>query len=177
MKIAVSGAHRVGKSTLVEALGEALAGHAVVEEPYHQLAEEGHEFAAFPSVEDFELMLRRCIQDARDRSGDVLFDRCAVDLLAYLRCHEEAELAALDDWLPAVGEALQGLDLVVFVPVEEPDRMPLGRSRDAELRRAVDEQLREMLVDGSLGLDVEVVEVSGAVDERVAQVLARVRAS
>lgn len=43
MRIAISGSHRVGKSTLVEALGDALVGYATVDEPYHQLVEQGHD--------------------------------------------------------------------------------------------------------------------------------------
>ena len=176
MRIAIAGSHRVGKSTLVEALAEVLPGHATVEEPYHQLVEEGHEIAAFPSVEDFELQLRRSIQDVRDSDEDALLDRCPVDLLAYLRVHEDAELVDLDGWLPAVAEAIARLDLIVYVPIEEPDRIALARSEDDELRRAVDEAVRAMLLDGGLDLDAEVIEVRGGVRARVDQVLARVRA-
>ena len=175
MRIAVSGSHRVGKSTLVEALGEALAGYATVDEPYHQLVEEGHELAATPSVEDFELQLRRSIEDLRDGDDDVLFDRCPLDLLAYLRVHVDADLVDLDGWLPAVTEAVARLDLIVFVPIEEPDRIALARSEDDELRRAVDEELRGMLLGGGLGVQADVVEVTGAVRARVEQVLSRVR--
>jgi predicted ATPase len=174
VRIAISGSHRVGKSTLVEALAEALAGYGTVEEPYHQLAEEGHELAASPSVEDFELQLRRSIEDLRDGDEDVLFDRCPLDLLAYLRVHEDADLVDLDGWLPTVVQAIARLDLVVFVPIEEPDRISLARSEDDEQRRAVDEELRGMLLEDRLGLEVDVVEVTGGVQDRVAQVLSRV---
>src|SRR6185369_13261844 len=59
MKIAVSGAHRTGKTTLVEELCRALPAYIAVDEPYHLLEEEGHEFAEMPSLEDFELLLER----------------------------------------------------------------------------------------------------------------------
>ena len=55
MRIAVSGAHRTGKTTLIEELSRALPTYTVVDEPYHLLEEEGYEFEALPSVEDFEL--------------------------------------------------------------------------------------------------------------------------
>ena len=45
MRIAISGTHFSGKSTLVEALSEALPQYTIVEEPYYLLQEEGHEFA------------------------------------------------------------------------------------------------------------------------------------
>jgi uridine kinase len=50
MKIAISGAHRTGKTTLVEELSRALPAYGVVDEPYYLLEEEGHEFAEMPSL-------------------------------------------------------------------------------------------------------------------------------
>jgi deoxyadenosine/deoxycytidine kinase len=41
MRIAISGAHGTGKSTLVEMLAERLPGYAVVEELYQLLLDEG----------------------------------------------------------------------------------------------------------------------------------------
>lgn len=67
-------------------------------------------------------------------------------------------------------------DLVVFVPVEDRDRIPLPSHEDAGLRLAVDEKLRDLLVDDALGFDAEVLAVHGDVPARVEQVMARVRA-
>ena len=62
MRIAITGTHFSGKSTLVEALSEALPHHIIVEEPYRLLEEEGYEFPELPSLEDFELQLERSIE-------------------------------------------------------------------------------------------------------------------
>lgn len=59
MRIAFSGAHRVGKSTLIEALAARLPGYRTYDEPYHLLEEEGHDFSDPPTPEDFERQLRR----------------------------------------------------------------------------------------------------------------------
>jgi hypothetical protein len=48
MRIAVSGAHRTGKTSLVEELGRCLPRYSVTDEPYNLLAEEGHEFEEMP---------------------------------------------------------------------------------------------------------------------------------
>jgi len=69
------------------------------------------------------------------------------------------------------------LSLVVFVPIEEPDRIVLPVSEDEELRRDVDEKMREILGDDLFGLDLEVMEVSGTRARRAAMVLDRVRSS
>jgi hypothetical protein len=45
VRIAFTSSHRCGKSTLVAKVAEQLGNHDVVEEPYVQLEEEGHEFA------------------------------------------------------------------------------------------------------------------------------------
>src|SRR5690349_8716846 len=133
MRIAISGSHRTGKSTLVEALSKALPEHSAVEEPYRLLEEEGYEFTEMPSVEDFELQLERSIGCLKEGEPNVIFDRCPVDFLGYLLTHSEAELFDLERWLPRVQAAVETLDLIVFVPVEERDRIPLPSSEDAEL--------------------------------------------
>jgi hypothetical protein len=176
MRIAVSGTHYSGKSTLVEELARRLPGYQAVEEPYHLLVEEGHDFPELPSIEDFELQLKRSIENLEEKEADVLFDRCPADLLAYLLTHEEADSFDLERWLPRVRAAVESLDLIVFLPVEDRDRIPLPASEDAGLRRRVDEALREILLENRFDWDVDVLEVSGPLAERVRQVTAELRA-
>src|SRR4051812_25174311 len=113
MRIAVSGTHFVGKSTLVEELSAALPEYSTVEEPYFLLEEEGHEFADPPSIEDFELQLERSITCLDERELNVIFDRCPADLLGYLLSHPDADAFELDAWLPRVRSAIETLDLIV----------------------------------------------------------------
>jgi AAA domain len=174
MKIAVAGSHRVGKSTLAEELSSSLPGYRTVEEPYHLLEEEGHEMAAAPTVEDFERQLERSIECVREEQGDVLFDRCPADLLAYLVTHDDADSFDLGDWLPRARAAIAELDLIVYVPIEDPDRIPVARS-DAAWRARVDEQVRAILVDDCWDLALPVLEVTGSPHDRVRQVMARLR--
>ena len=61
MRIAFSGSHRVGKSTLLEHVAIALPGHTVVDEPYYLLEEDGYEAAEHPTVEDFVAQLERSL--------------------------------------------------------------------------------------------------------------------
>ncbi len=174
MRIAFSGSHRVGKTTLVESVAGRLPGHATVDEPYYLLEEDGHEFAEQPSLEDFEAQLARSLAALDDAGRDVLFDRCPVDILAYLLEHDDADAFDLDDWLEPIRDAVHTLDLVVFVPIEEADRIALAPHEDAEQRRAVHDRLRDLLIDGALGADVEVLTVSGDVRARTEQIMARI---
>lgn len=83
MRIAVSGTHATGKSTLIAELAGDLPAYERVEEAYHALADEGHAFSAPPSAEDFAQCLERSLRDLRERTAaDALFDRCPVDWLA-----------------------------------------------------------------------------------------------
>lgn len=175
MRIAISGTHFSGKSTLVEDLSNALPKYSVVEEPYVLLAEEGYEFAEMPSVEDFELQLKRSIECMGEREPDILFDRCPADLLAYLLTHSDSDAFDLERWLPRVRAAMRKLDLVVFLPIERRDRIPLPSSEDSTLRMQVDVELREILLEDSFDFEADVVEVTGTRDDRVRQVLERLR--
>ncbi len=178
MRIAVSGAHRTGKTTLVEELCRALPAYEAVDEPYHLLEEEGHEFAAMPSLEDFELQLTRSIEsiveDGEDEE-DRIFDRCPADILAYLITHRDSVGFDIERWLPRVRRAMARLDLIVFVPIEQPDRVTVSGGDHAALRRAVDEEIREIVLEDRWEFGVEALEVTGTLRERVRQVLACIR--
>ena len=175
MRIAISGTHRSGKSTLLAALASALPRYETVDEPYALMEEEGYEFAHPPSFEDFVAQLERSISELGDAGEDVLFDRSPLDFLAYLANHEDADSFELDEWLPAVREALRGLDLLVFVPIEAPDRIRFSRADDeGESRAAVHEKLEALLLEDPHELGVEVLVVDGDPETRARAVLRRV---
>jgi hypothetical protein len=174
MRIAFSGAHRVGKSTLLELVGEALPDHEHIAEPYHLLEEEGYEHSDPPSLEDFEAQLERSLDALADDDDAVLFDRCPADILAYLLSHEDSDSFEIDEWLPKVRAALKTLDLVVFVPIEEKDRIVLPAHEDAEHRLSVHETLREILVEDSLRFRRDVLVVEGSPEARARRVMKRV---
>jgi len=174
MRIAVSGTHFSGKSTLVEALSEALPQYTTIDEPYHLLQEEGYEFAEMPSIEDFELQLERSIESMDEIAPNIIFDRCPADILGYLLSHTDVEAFDLEEWLPRVQTAIRKLDLLVFLPMEEPDRIVLPLSQDAAYRQRVDEKLKEMILENSFDLEVDVLEVTGSPKTRVELVLAHI---
>ena len=170
-RIAVAGAHATGKSTLAAELARALPGYRVIEEPYHQLESEGYVFAASPTLEDFEAQLERSLRDVHDERGPVIFDRTPADFVGYLLAHRDRARASVGERLPAVREAISTLDLVVFVPIERPDR--IASPEKSGLRRRVDALLREGLVDDGWGIGATVMEARGTMTDRVAQVVAR----
>lgn len=81
MRIVISGTHFSGKSTLVEALPDALPQYTTIEEPYHLLQEEGYEFAlSCPQLkilnyswsDPFEKLKEIVLQNSFDFELDVL---------------------------------------------------------------------------------------------------------
>jgi len=169
MRIAISGAHGTGKTTLIDALAEALPDYEAVEEPYHLLVGEGHEFLEEPTVEDFELQLRRSLECLQAPRSNVIFDRCPADFLAYLTAGAGQALDLGD--LPEVTAALATLDLIVLVPIETPDRISIPSDEYPRLRRHVDRRLQDLLLDDELELSTPVLVASGNVQQRVDAVL------
>ena len=175
MRIAISGTHCSGKSTLVDALSETLPQYTTVEEPYHLLQEEGYEFAELPSIEDFVLQLERSIESLDESASNVIFDRCPADILGYLLSHTDTEAFDLKEWLPRIRTAIRKLDLLVFLPIEDIDRIVLPLSQDAAYRQRVDELLKDIVLDDLFDFDVEVLEATGSPQRRVEKVLEHIR--
>lgn len=179
MRVAFAGTHRTGKTTLLEAVHVRLPGYGCVDEPYRWLEDEGHEFSDPPSREDFERQLRRSIDSIVDVGSGIgsgagsaartLFDRCPLDLVAYLQALDDD--FAIDDWLDEIRSAMATLDLVVLVSIETPDRIAVPSHEDRRLRRRVDSRLQTLLLDDPYGVGTEVLEVAGTLDDRVAQVM------
>jgi hypothetical protein len=174
VRIAFSGSHRVGKSTLLEHIAIALPAYTVVDEPYYLLEEDGYEVATQPTIEDFVAQLERSLVALEANDANVLFDRCPVDILAYLLTHEGADAFDVDAWSERASRAMHTLDLVVRVPIEQPDRIPIPTDEDNALRHAVDEKIRELLMDDPFDFETDMMTVSGDIRTRAMQVMRRV---
>ncbi len=169
MRIAVSGTHCSGKSTLV---ADFLAAHRDYEhepEPYEWLAET-EPFSDPPVADDFRRQLEFAVERVRgyERGARVIFERCPLDFLAYLRA-----LGADDDRaLGAAAGAIRHLDLIAFLPL---DGIPAPESEDLELREAVNEHLAEIFSGDELALP-PVVEIRGTPAQRLAALEVMLRA-
>jgi AAA domain len=176
MRIAVSGTHGVGKSTLVAALGARLPGHAIVAEPYETLVERGYEFADPPGVDDFVVQLKQSLVSLRRRSPNVIFDRCPFDFLGYIAASPGAERFNPEPWRAIVSQAMATLDLVVAVHADPAHDPPIA-VEDAAFRLSVDDALWD-IVDGDrfdLCDGVAILPLDGPWDRRLETILAHLQ--
>lgn len=177
MRIAVSGTHNTGKSSLVAALGACLPHYVVVAEPYEILEERGYVFGHPSSVEDYVVQLRQSLASLRRRSPNVVFDRQPLDFLGYIEASAGAERFDLEAWREPIARAMRRLDLVILLRAD-PRHDPVWGHEDAAFRLAVDDALREIVGGDCYELcdGVEVLVLEGAWDSRVGKVLERIDA-
>ena len=177
MRIAVSGTHNTGKSTLVEALGARLPQYAVVAEPYEILEERGYVFGHPPSVEDYVVQLRQSLASLRRQAPNVVFDRCPLDFLGYIEATPGSERFDLEAWREPIARAMQRLDLVVLLRAER-RHDPVSGHEDAAFRFSVDDALQEIVGDDCYDFcgGVEVLVLEGSWDSRVGEVLDHINA-
>jgi nicotinamide riboside kinase len=162
MKIAVTGAHRTGKTTLVEKLNEALPEYSCKAEAYYELEEKGCFFSEIPTLEDYILQLEYSIDQLTTGGDNVIFDRCPIDMLAYIKASQEFENFDIQSMYQRVQNVITEIDLLVFVAIENPDVIRCQESDLPELRQQVNEILNDWIFD----FDVDVLEVSGSLLER-----------
>ena len=167
MKIAVTGAHRTGKTTLVEMLHEALPEYICKPEAYYELEETGHVFSEIPVLEDYILQLEHSISQVTAPGDNVIFDRCPIDMLAYIRAVTEPENFDIQSMYQRVQNVMSEIDLLIFVAIEDPDITGCQEYDLPELRQQVNEILGEWIWD----FNIDVIEVYGSMEERRNQVL------
>jgi hypothetical protein len=175
MRIAISGTHRTGKSTLVAALGERLPGYRTVAEPYELLAERGYDFADPPTIDDFVIQLKQSLILLRRPTSNLILDRSPLDFLGYIAATAGGERFNPEAWRAPIERAMDSLDMVVFLPAD-PAYDPPGivDGEDAAFRRAVDAELRDIVGSDSLDLcdGIEILTLDGPWDGR-AEVVSR----
>ena len=168
MKIAITGAHRVGKTTLVEKLQEYLPEYDSRIEPYYELEASGYEFSERPTADDFLNQLEYSMQQILKSDTNVIFDRCPIDFLAYI--HALDETRNIQSLYNRIEDTMKEIDLIVFVPVEVPDLILCQESDLPKLRYKVNEILKNWIPD----FDIATIKVKGTSLNRRDQVLGKI---
>lgn len=170
MRIAVSGTHCSGKSTLIEDFIAVHGDYVYEPEPYEWLAElHGESFADVKGVGDFHRQLEVCVERLRGyaRGARVIAERSPLDFLAYILALGEERIE------PAVELAARGMehvDLLVVLPLVDNDGIVAPEWEDLDLREAMNDRLLEMVTTDEFQLlgNLRVIEIHGARSNRLA---------
>ncbi|WP_289661665.1 ATP/GTP-binding protein [Flavobacterium panacagri] len=169
MRIVILGAHLVGKTTLAEKLHESFPGYDFYPEPYFELEDMGFVFSETPTTDDYMMQLEYSLKQIMRSDKSAIFDRCPIDLLAYA--------LAVDNTLDfqrvfnKIQNVIEKIDVFVFVPIEEPDRILCSDSELPELRWRVNDIIGKLITD----FEIEVIEVRGDLSQRLNQIQNRIR--
>jgi hypothetical protein len=160
MRIAVSGTHCVGKSTLIDEFLRVHPQFVHEREPYTVLVEDyGEEFSAEPCGEDFRRQLEFNIDCLAKHSAEenVIYERCPFDFIAYI------DVLDPNNTPPLLEPISERLDVIVYLPIDHDDE-----GEYPKLRKAVDRRLREILLDDDLAMiNIPVIEASGSTAQRL----------
>ena len=187
VRIAVSGTHCSGKSTLIEDFLAAHADFVHEPEPYEWLVDfYGESMSAEPEAYDFYRQLeisteRLCGYPPGSR---MIAERSPIDFLAYLRAWTDLRRSGdasdlMETSLELVRAGMQHVDLLVVLPLDDSDRIVVPEDEDLELRSAMDDQLLELIHSDELAPlipgHLRIVEARGARDTRLAAIERAIR--
>jgi len=138
MRIAISGSHSLGKSTLVWDWVKHHPQYKREEEPFRALDQEMYDIRFRQESNRLHNGIQMYYNASRVNlystiSDCVIFDRAPVDYIAYSQYTADKKTTDIDDafvsaMVPRVKETMQRLDLIAFVPMT--DRWPVEMEDD-----------------------------------------------
>lgn len=175
MRIAISGTHCIGKSTLIDEFLRAHPGFVHEPEPYTVLVEDlGEEFSEEPNVEDFQRQLEFNVERLKHhaREARVIYERCPIDFLAYIAT---LDTKSAESVLDQVIEGMQHLDVIVYLPL---DHNHVIEAEYPKLRKAVDRRLSVIYNEDDYAIisasGIEVIEATGSTEQRLRTITASI---
>lgn len=179
MRIAISGTHFMGKSTLIEDFIKKHPEYRSESEPYYKLQDENRsEQSLEPSLETFLEQLDYSINQLNHCANEqsIIFDRCPVDFVAYALCGLDQESIDINEReiserFSDIKEALDNLDLIVFLPIDNESSIEYTEDNPA-YRQAVDRYFKQLYRDDIYDIfprydHPRIVEISGDRSVRV----------
>lgn len=154
MRIAISGTHFIGKSTLIEDFIKQHPDYHCEAEPYDQLLEQqGMESALEPSLDSLLEELHYSIQQINESIAEknIILDRCPIDFIAYAMCALDKDDMDINDsevadLFPEIRTALNTLDLIIFLPISKDNKIEYTEENPA-YRLAADRNFKKLYRD------------------------------
>jgi hypothetical protein len=159
MRVAVSGSHSTGKSTLIAAFLAQRPEYAHEPEAYEELADDIALLTSEgPDIEGLTALLVHAVSTV-GRQGPgaaVIFERSPVDYLAYAAATRSIARDERDEFIrtyvPIVRAAVCSLDLIALLPAAREGPVASRPGEDDRFRKRVDEALRRALIDDDYDL-------------------------
>lgn len=179
MRIAVSGTHFIGKSTLIEDFIKKHPDYKREIEPYYKLQDEKTmELSLEPSIESLLEQLDYSIEQLHTHANErnIIFDRCPIDFLAYTMCALDQDSIDINDSevsekFPEIKEALNHLDLIVFLPIDKENSIEYTEENPF-YQKAADKCFKKIYRDEICDIfprygHPKIIEISGDRKERI----------
>jgi hypothetical protein len=159
VRVAVSGSHGTGKSTLIAAFVDLRPEYRYEPEAYETVADDiPLTSSEGPTPEGLRSLLDYTIAALNSQAANVsvVFERSPIDYLAYATaCRDAWSGPTTREFLaaavPAVRTSLRHLDLIALLPVSDEGIRPRP-DEDPRFRKRVDERLRRALIDDDFDL-------------------------
>jgi hypothetical protein len=160
VRIAISGTHCSGKTTLLEDFVAAHRDYVHEPEPYEWLEDVYGEAAGDePTTDDFWRQLELSVERLRSygRGARVVAERSPLDFLAYMLALSDLGRAGRDCARIAAGAELvsagmEHVDLLVVLPLSERDGIAVPESEDVPLRDAMNDRLLDIIATDEYAL-------------------------
>jgi len=155
MRVAVSGSHSTGKSTLIAAFVERRSEYVYEPEAYETLADDiALTSSEGPTPEGLECLLQYTVSALASHGPGAcaVFERSPVDYIAYAAASRatwssQAVSEFLRAHVPVVRASVRNLDLIALLPVSDTGPITPRTDEDERFRKRVDERLRRALID------------------------------
>jgi hypothetical protein len=183
MRVAVSGSHNTGKSTLIAAFIQRRPEYVHEPEAYETLADDiALDASEGPTPDGLESLLQYTVSAVATHAAGtcVVFERSPVDYLAYAAASRRTWPASmmkqfLRTYVPIVRASVRHLDLIAFVPLSHGGPIAPRSDEDEGFRKRVDQKLRSALIDDDYGLFEDasplVVELPPSPDRQLAELI------
>jgi hypothetical protein len=182
LRVAISGSHDTGKSTLIAGFLASCPSYLHEPEAFELLADDiDLSPSEGPAAEGLQTLLEHTLSALipHPPGALVVFERSPVDYLAYAAATRSSWPAAsvasfLAAFVPRVRDSVRNLDLIAFLPVSKD--IPPRPGESPRYRKRVDEALRRALIDDDYDLfggaqSPRVVELPAAPERRLSELL------